>query len=173
MPQNEISKMKRTVILVRHGKACSLDAFEKDIDRVLTKRGVNDGYRVARKIFGSGIIPDLILTSPAARANHSALIFARAMNTTTGIINVVESLYHSSGSKMLNIISELPGEVKTVALFGHNPGITDLAEHLTNGATSFLPTTGVAIINYEMEQWKDIHSSDQSVYEFIIPKEVK
>ena len=165
--------MKRTVILVRHGKACSLDTFEKDIDRVLIARGVNDGYKVAKKLLKSGIKPDIILTSPAARASHSALIFARAMNTGTDIVRVIENMYYGSGSKMLDEISALPEEVKTVALFGHNPAISDLAEHLTNGATSFLPTTGVAIINYKIEKWKDINTSEPAEYNFIIPREIK
>lgn len=165
--------MKRTVILVRHGKACSLDAFEKDIDRVLIDRGVNDGYKVARKIFESGIQPDIILTSPAARACHSALIFARAMDTGTDVVRVIENMYYGSESKMLDEISDLPDEVKIVALFGHNPAISDLTEHLTNGAASFLPTTGVAIINYSIEKWKDIHSSVPADYDFISPKQLR
>ncbi len=165
--------MKRTVIIVRHGKACSLDAFEKDIDRVLTERGVNDGYKVAKKILKSGIRPDLILTSPAARASHSALIFARAMKTGTDIVRVVENMYYGSATKMLNGLAVLPDEVKTVALFGHNPAISDLAEHLTRGATSFLPTTGVAILNNDLNGWEDIIKSDPTDYDFIIPKKLK
>lgn len=162
--------MKRTVLLVRHGKACSLDAFEKDIDRVLTERGVNDGYKVANKIIEQGIKPDLILTSPATRASHSALIFARAMNTGTGIIRVIDNMYYGSGPKILDKIATLPDEVKIVALFGHNPAISDLTERLTDGATDFLPTTGVAIINYNIENWKDIHKSNPTDFDFVTPK---
>jgi len=165
--------MKRTVILVRHGKACSYDAFEKDIDRVLIERGVKDGYRVAKKILESGIKPDIILTSPAARASHSALIFTRVMNTGTSIIRVIEHMYYGSKPKMVEEISALPDTVKTVALFGHNPAISDLAEHFTDGAASFLPTTGAAIINYDIEQWSDIHTSNPTDYDFVIPKELR
>jgi len=165
--------MKRTVLLVRHGKACSLDAFEKDIDRVLTQRGVNDGYRVSYNIKEAGIQPDLFLTSPAARASHSAMIFARAMNIRAESIRVIDSLYHGSASSIINTLTKLPEDIKTVAVFSHNPGITDLAERLTGGATSFLPTTGVAIIEYEMKEWKDMPASEPSSYSFIIPKEIR
>lgn len=165
--------MKRTVVLVRHGKACSLDAFDKDIDRVLIERGVNDGYLVAKKILESGIKPDVILTSPAARASHTALIFTRVMNTGTGIIKINENLYYGSASEMINEISELSEEVNTVAVFGHNPAISDLADLLTNGATNFLPTSGVAIINYEMGKWNRIKKSDPTDYYFVIPKELR
>lgn len=165
--------MKRTVILVRHGKACSPDAFEKDIDRVLAKRGVNDGYKVAREVMKSGIIPEVMLTSPAARASHSALIFARAMKTGSDKVRVIDEMYHGAGEKMLEEISLLADDIKTVALFAHNPGITDLAENLTGGAVNFLPTTGVAIINYRSEKWSDIYKTGSTDFNFIFPKEIK
>jgi len=165
--------MKRTIILVRHGKACAHNIFEKDIDRVLIKRGVNDGYKVARKILKSGIKPDLILTSPAARASHSALIFARAMKTGTYIIRVLDGFYPGSGSKMLDAIASLDDEVRTVALFAHNPGISDIASHLTRGAVGFLPTTGTAVVNFDLEKWQDINSSEPLDHKLIIPRELK
>ncbi|MDZ7738603.1 MAG: hypothetical protein U5K32_05960 [Bacteroidales bacterium] len=165
--------MKRTIILVRHGKACSLDAFDRDIDRVLIKRGVSDGYRVAGEIMKSGIIPDLLLTSPAARASHSALIFARVMKTGSDKVRVIDDLYHGPGQKMLEEISLLTDKIKTVALFAHNPGITDLAETLSGGAVNFLPTTGVAIINYKTDSWSDIYKTGPTDFNFIFPKEIR
>ncbi len=165
--------MKRTIIIVRHGKACAHDIFEKDIDRVLIKRGVKDGYKVSKKIIKSGVKPDMILTSPAARASHSAIIFTRAMKTGSDIIKVVENFYPGSASKMMENISSLNDEVKTVALFGHNPSISDLAGHLTRGIMNFLPTTGTAIVHFEIDKWQDIYSSEPVDYSFIFPRELK
>ena len=45
----------------------------------LTARGISDGYKIGERLIDEGIKPDLILTSPAARANHTALIIARVM----------------------------------------------------------------------------------------------
>ncbi|MDT8401049.1 MAG: hypothetical protein RQ743_05075 [Bacteroidales bacterium] len=165
--------MKRTIILVRHGKACAHDIFEKDIDRVLIKRGVNDGYKVAKKILKTGTKPDMILTSPASRASHSAFIFARAMKTATDKIRVVEGFYPGSGSKMMDAIASLDDEVRTVALFAHNPGISDIAGQLTRGAVGFLPTTGTTVVHFDLEKWQDIHSSEPLDHSLIIPRELK
>ncbi len=165
--------MKRTVILVRHGKACSHDIFEKDIDRVLIQRGVTDGYKVARRLSNQKLIPDLILTSPAARASHTALIFAREMGVTgTGIVKVVNSFYHGSWNHILSEIRSLDPGIGTVAVFAHNPSISDLTFHLTGGANSFLPTTGTAIIEYNMEKWADLGNSKAGSYSFIFPREI-
>jgi len=165
--------MKRTVIVVRHGKACAHDIFERDIDRVLTKRGVNDAYKVSKKILKSGIKPDVIMTSPAARASHSAFIFSRAMKTGTDNIRVIKDFYPGSSSKMMEEIAALGDDVRTVAVFAHNPGISELASQLTKGAVGFLPTTGTALVNFEMEKWGDIYLSELTDHTLIIPRELK
>ena len=164
--------MIRTVILVRHGKAVSYDAFKKDIDRVLAERGVNDGYKVAAKLIQNGDVPDLILSSPAARASHTALIFARAMNIGSSKVKVMDKFYHCSGNTMLDFLYTLPDDIETVAVAAHNPGITDLAYELTRGATNFLPTTGTAVIKYEADKWSDIGGLSPDDYYFIIPREL-
>lgn len=165
--------MERNLILVRHGKACQLDAFEKDIDRTLTNRGVNDGYLVARDLLNKGYKPGLFLSSPATRALHTALIFERVMGTGTDKIRIVENLYHGMGSNIMKELLRWPDNVLNIAVFSHNPGITDLAEHLTKGATSFLPTTGVAVIKYQTDTWAGISPAAPVDYFFIKPKQLK
>ncbi|MEE4215307.1 MAG: histidine phosphatase family protein [Bacteroidales bacterium] len=165
--------MKRNVIIVRHGKACAHDIFERDIDRVLTKRGVNDAYKVSNRILKSGIKPDVIMTSPAARASHSACIFSRAMKTGTEIIRVIKDFYPGSASKMMDEIAALDDDVKTVALFAHNPGISDLASQMTKGIVGFLPTTGTAVVSFDLDKWQDIYSSELTDHSLIIPRELK
>ncbi|HUS86224.1 MAG TPA: histidine phosphatase family protein [Bacteroidales bacterium] len=164
--------MKKEIILVRHGKACSLDAFDKDIDRVLMERGVNDGYKVAESMLEKKVVPDLILTSPAARASQTALIFARALKTGSGIVNILDKLYHCSGDCILKQVCALPEDVNSVMVVAHNPGIIDLAYELTMGATNFLPTTGVVVIQYDANSWSEVSRSKPSKHFLIIPKEI-
>lgn len=164
--------MKKTLILVRHGKACSYDAFPKDIDRVLTQRGVNDGYRVAKHLMVQGIIPELIYTSPAARASHTALIFARAMEIDSSIIQVADRLFHCSADCILDIVSGTPDEISTVMVAAHNPSITDLAYQLTSGVANFLPTTGTAVLEFEAVNWAEVLNSKASGQQIIIPREL-
>lgn len=165
-------KMKRKIILIRHGKAAPMETFKKDIDRVLQERGVNDGYKVGYKLVEDGIKPDIILTSPAARASHTALILARAMRIGNGITKVVDSLYHCTADSIMDDILSLPDSLTTVFVVAHNPGITDLAYHLSRGATTFLPTTGTAVIEFEAESWKDIPGSEPENFSLIKPREL-
>jgi phosphohistidine phosphatase SixA len=54
---------------------------------------------------------------------------------------------------------------------GHNPGITDLTYDLTSGGTSFLPTTGLAVIEYDSDNWSGISSKKPADYYFMKPKD--
>ena len=164
--------MKRKIVLIRHGKAAPIDAFKKDIDRVLTEKGVYDGYKVGYKLVEDGIKPDLILTSPAARASHTALILARAMRVGTKILRVEDNLYHCTTDSIMKELNALPDKIGTVFLVAHNPGITDMAYHLSKGATTFLPTTGTAVLEFNSKSWKDIRSDEPEKYTFIKPKDL-
>lgn len=164
--------MKRTIILIRHGKACDHAKFKRDIDRVLTERGVNDAYKVGSKLIQNGYRPDLILSSPAARASHTALILGRQMNLNSEEIKMKNILYHCSSTTILDEILCLPDEISTIAIAAHNPGITDLAYELSSGGTNFLPTTGVAVINYDIEKWSEITNIRPKDFFFILPREI-
>ena len=164
--------MKRTIVLIRHGKAVPTDTFKKDIDRVLAERGVNDAYKVGYKLVEEKIMPDMILTSPAARASHSALILTRAMRVSSGLIRVIDSLYHCTTDSVISEITTIPDDIQTLFLVGHNPGITDMAYLLSDGATTFLPTTGSAILTFEADSWIDIPQLKCIDFKMIKPKEI-
>lgn len=164
--------MKRKIVLIRHGKAAPMDAFKKDIDRVLMERGVNDGYKVGYKLVEEGVKPDLILTSPAARASHTALILTRSMRVGSDILKVEDNLYHCTTESILNEITTLPDSVETVFIVAHNPGITDMAYHLSRGATTFLPTTGTAVLEFDIDSWDQLDGKDPESYLFIKPREL-
>jgi phosphohistidine phosphatase len=164
--------MKKEIILVRHGKAADHNTYKRDIDRVLTERGVGDGYKIGEKLIKEGITPDLILTSPAARANHTALIIARVMKFEEDKLKFVNRLYHCSADTFLDEIYALPEDISSVMMVAHNPGVTDLAYELTRGGTTFLPTTGVAVIRFNGATWKDIGSAKAIDSLIIKPKEL-
>ncbi len=164
--------MSKEIILVRHGKAVSPDTFTRDIDRVLAERGINDGYKVGEKLKSEGIKPDLILTSPAARASHTALILSRALNSGTAKIKVIKNFYHCSDDTFLDEIYLLDNKINTVIISAHNPGITDLASLLTSGLTNFLPTTGTALIRFKISSWEELHSAKAESSLIIKPREL-
>lgn len=164
--------MAKEIILVRHGKAADHNTYKRDIDRVLTERGVSDGYKIAERLMDEGIKPDVIITSPAARANHTAFIISRVMKCRSDQLIITNRLYHCSADTFLDEIFALPEEINSVMMVAHNPGVTDLAYELSRGGTSFLPTTGVAVIQYKNTSWKDIGSAKADNFLILKPKEL-
>ena len=55
-------------------------------------------------------------------------------------------MYAGSAGALLDIVRELAGEVSTVVLVGHNPGVEDLVASLT-GRSVPMPTSALAVID--------------------------
>ncbi len=83
----------KELYIVRHGKSTQDYGNVSDIDRPLKERGVNDGYAMAKRLLSKNKIPELILTSPAVRALHSATIFARTFNSPFEKIVLNKDIY--------------------------------------------------------------------------------
>jgi phosphohistidine phosphatase len=54
-------------------------------------------------------------------------------------------VYGASDQLLLTVVRELPDDVETVVLVGHNPVIEDLASLLTGESVS-MPTSALAVI---------------------------
>jgi len=71
------------------------------------------------------------MSSPATRA----LATAEAITTEIGFpwedIIVDERLYHADASDLLEVIQGLDDYLDCVMCFGHDPGLTDLVNHLS------------------------------------------
>ncbi len=62
-------------------------------------------------------------------------------------------MYGGSARSLLGVLQELPGEVATVVLVGHNPGVEDLVASLT-GRWVPMPTSALAVIDLS-GPWSD------------------
>jgi phosphohistidine phosphatase len=54
-------------------------------------------------------------------------------------------MYAASNDELLTVVRELPDDIETVVLVGHNPGIQDLVSLLT-GEWTPMPTSALAVI---------------------------
>lgn len=164
--------MSKELIIVRHGKAVTPDPLMRDIDRVLAQRGINDGYAIGERLKKEGVSPDLILTSPAARANHTAFILARVLKVGTRKINILQKFYHCDKDVFLEKLYSLDDSINSVLISAHNPGITDLAYDLTQAKVNFLPTTGVALIRYNISSWSEVSNAVPESSLILKPREL-
>lgn len=162
----------KTLFIVRHGKSDWNFRSVKDIDRTLKERGINDGYTMANRLLKKNLLPEIIISSTANRAFHSALIFSRVLNIEGDKIIPDESLYLSDEDDILSVIYGCDNEINSLMIFGHNPGFTDLANYLSHLNISNVPTTGIVILNFDTNSWSEISKSNLTNEYFDYPSKV-
>ena len=97
--------------------------------------------------------PDLIVSSPAVRALETARIVAKKLGYPRKDIVVKERLYGAGVVELLDVIRNADESVATLMLFGHNPGLTELANHLGPREIPNLPTCGVLHLRFDADGW--------------------
>jgi phosphohistidine phosphatase len=145
--------MKR-LLLVRHAKSSWADPGQRDIDRPLNERGRRNAPEMGKRLRERGLVPDLIVSSPARRALATAQLLADAFGMARGDIEIVDALYEASTATWLETIGALPAAVGTALMVGHNPELTELANLLCRETRiDNLPTCGVLCLEYGVRGW--------------------
>ncbi len=140
--------------LCRHAKS-SWKYDTEDLYRPLNRRGINDAPVMARR--WSGQTPDLILCSPAVRAYATALAYVHENQWRLASVRLCPELVDASPQTMLDLISETE-DCDRLWVFGHNPGITLLAEFLTGEVIDNIVTGARASIHFDIEHWRQINT---------------
>jgi phosphohistidine phosphatase len=146
----------KQLIIVRHGKSSWKYESIADIDRHLKEKGIHDVYDMAGRLKDQDVFPDVILSSPASRALHTALIFSRTLDYPVNRIHLKEIFYNGSDQDVLEVIRTVPDDADTIMIFGHNPTFTDLANHFLPEELDKLPTAGMAVIEFNTDRWEEI-----------------
>lgn len=161
--------MKRIFVL-RHGKA-DRTHFDKDYNRVLKNKGIDDSNRMGDflKKQSGGI--DLIIASGALRAKQTAdLVHAKIMGNT--VLKYDDRLYDNGVNGMFEILKEMDDAVETVLFVGHNPTLESfISEMVSNGTLHVkLTTCGLALISIEIDQWAKIQPQHGTLEWVLKPK---
>jgi len=117
------------LLLVRHAKAAD---GAVDRDRPLTARGERRAAAIGSWLAQAGLVPDLVLVSPALRAARTWDLASASL--TSGRPPVVDArIYDNTVEALLETIRETPEDVGTVAVVGHNPSVGEFAAALDDG----------------------------------------
>jgi phosphohistidine phosphatase len=160
----------KTLILIRHAKSSWDQPGLSDFDRPLNERGKKDAPVMAKRVKEKGIELDHLVSSPAKRAKKTARYFAEEFSFKKDDIKLVEELYGATQSEFLQVIKDLNDKYNSVALFSHNPGITDFASSLTNVRVDDMPTCAVFALQAETDSWKEFMNAEKNFLFFDYPK---
>lgn len=161
--------MKR-IIIVRHAKAIDRTEDIGDFERSLTEKGRNDSIKMARRLKKRGILPDLMLSSPANRALETAQVFAEELGYSPQKILLRDSIYESNAAEsFLYIFQELNDQIESAAIFGHNPSLSEFADILIDGFEHYIPKTAILEISYETDEWNKIMPGQGTLVDYDYP----
>ncbi len=161
--------MEIQLFIIRHGKS-SWDYVMDDIDRPLTERGVKNSYEMAERLKDKNLIPELVLTSPANRAMHTAVIMARVWKLPESRFHLHRGLYLPEEEDIFTALSETDDDVRSVAIFGHNPAFTQFANRFSNQSIDNVPTAGLVIVTLDTTAWNDLLNATVKAVVFDYPK---
>jgi phosphohistidine phosphatase len=165
----------RRLLLLRHAKATPATG-RNDHERALVERGRRDAARMGEIIAEAGLIPDLVVHSGAERARETAAIAIKAWPHKVAA-RTEPTLYEASRAQILGVARALPDTAPSVLLVGHNPGFAELANDLAGrGSRSEIlrmaakfPTSGLAVLEFEVEHWRDIAPGSALLARFAAP----
>jgi phosphohistidine phosphatase len=168
--------MKR-LYLLRHAKSSWKDVSLADHDRPLAPRGGRASKSMARHLRDRGIEPDLVLCSTARRARETLDRIAPALGTTA--IEIEPGLYGASAHGLLGRLHDVPDEIESVMLIGHNPAMEELAIDLArpSAAASDLaakfPTGALAVLTFTASTWRELGDGTAELVELVKPRDLK
>jgi len=160
----------KTLLLVRHAKSDWGDVSLDDFDRPLNERGKRDAPAMAHRLLDKKIKIDTFIASPAKRARKTACIFASAFKRDKDEVIFRDELYGAGPAVFYDVITNADKRSDSIAVFSHNPGITEFANLLTATRIDNIPTSGVFAIKADCEKWKDFTSAKKEFWFFDYPK---
>jgi phosphohistidine phosphatase len=144
----------KTLLVLRHAKSSWNHPELDDHERPLNERGRRDGPRMGELMRKYGLMPDILISSDAVRAQLTAGAVAEAARYA-GEILLDPRLYMASPADILSLLRTVRENAETVMIIGHNPGLEELVERLT-GERQDLPTAALAHIVLEIAHWRDL-----------------
>ena len=135
----------RELLIIRHAKSDWSDESLEDINRPLSDKGKKQACKMGHWLAEHDLIPQLILVSPARRAQQTLTRLTRHWDTPPEN-RTVEALYNADLETLIHTINqEVPDSVRRVAILGHNPGLEKLLAWLTGDEeSSHLSTCAIA-----------------------------
>ena len=160
----------KTLLLVRHAKTQADSESGKDFDRVLTERGHREAALMAQRLLDQKIHIDALVTSTAKRAMETAGHFHKIYKAADPKLVEKPELYNAALPAFYEVIESLNNDWKKVALFAHNPVISEMANELAVAHVDHMPTAGVFAVTAETTDWKDFAKAEKRFLFFDYPK---
>ena len=160
----------KNLTLIRHAKS-DYQGGLSDKQRTITETGVENSVLVFSKYKNQ--IPNeiSIFSSNATRAILTSKVFEKVVDLKQNSIQYDDDLYTFDVSDLEKFIKLIDNNVTNALIFGHNGATTDFVNKFGDVFVDNIPTSGLVLINFEIDNWKDIKKGKTIITLF--PKELK
>lgn len=160
----------KTLFIIRHGEAPFANHNMLDDERILVKEGIDNSKKIGRFLSERKTSVDKIISSPAKRTMQTANIIAPVINYSKEKIQIEDSLYLADGEEILDVVYTVDDKVDSLMIFGHNPGVTELANLFFDTEMEMVPTTATVSVNIDCKKWADIILKRSSINFVVFPE---
>ncbi|MBC7890441.1 MAG: histidine phosphatase family protein [Ferruginibacter sp.] len=160
----------KILLVVRHAKSSWDIGTLNDFERPLNDRGKKDAPMMAKRIIDKKLGVDAFVSSPAKRAKKTAELFCEAYNKPADSIGYVSMLYQATAEDFYEVVEHLDDSFNTVAVFSHNPGITEFVNTLTDIKIDNMPTCSIYALQVRLKKWADFKKAAKDFLFFDYPK---
>lgn len=161
--------MPKQLLIIRHAKSDWAQNVS-DFNRPLNKRGKSNAPEMSKRLVRKNIYPNQLVSSPALRAITTAKYFADALGIKKSDIIKEPDIYDALTQTLLDVVNKLDNQSDFTALFGHNPGLTQLVNDLSASNIYNIPTCGMALIEFPFDKWEMISRGTGELIFFDYPK---
>jgi phosphohistidine phosphatase len=141
------------LVLLRHAKSDWHSGAATDHERRLNGRGKREALRVGQRLARAGWIPDRVISSDASRATETWARMAPAFGRPIELVTT-RRLYDAGLAAIAEVLGDLPSEVWTVLVIGHNPGWEQAASDLS-GVPVALTTANAVLLTRDDVPWRE------------------
>jgi phosphohistidine phosphatase len=135
------------LVLMRHAKAADGEG-QPDHDRPLTSTGESDAAAMGRWLRDNVAVPEAVMCSSALRARQTwAAVAARLTGPPEP--SYLRALYQAGPGQVLELLQEVPADIDSLLVVGHNPTMQELVAAMTGRPPSGFPAGALAVLDVE------------------------
>ena len=167
----------RRILLLRHAKSDWSEPDAPDYDRRLNRRGEEAAPKIGTYLGRHRLIPQRVLCWTARRARDTWELVAAELPTAPPV-SYEDRLYNARPNAILDVLREVEGNIRSVLVVGHNPGLQELAslliasgdlDHRERLREKF-PTAGLVVIDFAVDGWSKLHPHSGRLERFVVPR---
>jgi phosphohistidine phosphatase len=168
----------RRLWLLRHAKSSWDDPRVEDHDRPLSERGRRAAALMAEHCERAGVRPDLVLCSSAVRARETLSGVLPGLGASLQIA-IEDGLYTFEARAVLDRLREIPDDVASAMVVGHNPAMEVATARLAADGDALervlakYPTAGLATLDLDVETWSDVATGCGHLDAFVTPADLE